>query len=328
VTTRGQKGTPPTPPGRGNGRAGALPDTLANVSLVLAVPLGVAAAVVYGTSIVVQHRTAQEHAEDGQTSAASLWRLAQNPLWLVAVISDFLGFALQAAALSVGAVVVVQPLVVLMLPVALFVSFLMGGHRPRGGDYLGVLAVLGGLAVFLALIGKPGDAQVPAPKVICLAVLLVLVGGVLLCAVVTGRNRIVRGAMYGTVAGVYFGTLAVLVDAGSSLAGRQGVQSVVTTHEGLVCVAGIVLLGAAGIILTQMSFQIGALGATLPANLAADPLAGVFLGAALLHEHIALSTPHCIAYVLCLIAVVAGAIRLADPHVTTVQADAVGSKAA
>ena len=48
------------------------------MSLVLAIPLGVAASVVYGTSIVVQHRTAQEHADDGQTNAGSLWRLAQK----------------------------------------------------------------------------------------------------------------------------------------------------------------------------------------------------------------------------------------------------------
>src|SRR5690242_11104088 len=102
--------------GPGSGRYAA------EVSLVLAIPLGVAASVVYGTSIVVQHRTAQEHAEGGETSAANLWRLARNPLWLIAVISDFAGFLLQAAALSAGSVVVIQPLVVLMLPVALGVS--------------------------------------------------------------------------------------------------------------------------------------------------------------------------------------------------------------
>src|SRR3954451_24947159 len=129
------------------------------------VPLGIAASVVYGSSIVVQHRTAQEHADaSGETSASSLLRLAQNPLWLFAVIGDFAGFLLQAAALSAGSVVVIQPLVVLMLPVALAVSFIMGGHRPRMGDYLGCLGVLGGLALFLALVGRPGEAQLPRPR--------------------------------------------------------------------------------------------------------------------------------------------------------------------
>lgn len=287
----------------------------------LAVPLGVAASVVYGTSIVVQHRTAQEHAEGGETSAASLWRLARNPLWLLAVVSDFLGFLLQAAALSLGAVVVIQPLVVLMLPVALGVSFLMGGHRPRLGDYIGCLGVLGGLALFLALIGRPGDAHVPRPRILGLAVILVLLVGVVFCFVVIGRNRVFRGAVYGGVAGAYFGTLAVLVDAASDQAGRRGLQSLVTSPRGLVPLAGIALLGIAGIILTQMSFQIGALGATLPANLAVDPFVGVLLGAVLLHEHIPLSPGHLVAYLVCLAAVVAGAVRLADPHAGPLEPD-------
>ncbi len=288
----------------------------------LAIPLGVAASVVYGTSIVVQHRTAQEHADTGgETSAASLWRLARNPLWLIAVISDFAGFLLQAAALSAGSVVVIQPLVVLMLPVALGVSFLTGGHRPRAGDYLGCLGIIGGLAVFLALVGNPGETHVPRPRILGMAVILVLVIGVLLCFAVIGRNRVIRGAFYGAVAGAYFGTLAVMVDAASGQAGRRGVHSLVTTPKGLVPLAGIVLLGVAGIILTQMSFQLGALGATLPANLAADPLVGVFLGALLLREHIPLSPSHLAVYVLCLGAVVAGAVRLADPHSGPIEAD-------
>jgi hypothetical protein len=70
-----------------------------------------------------------------------------------------------------------------------------------------------------------------------------------------------------------------------------------------------------------MSFQIGALGATLPANLAADPLTGVVLGAVLLKEHIPLTPGHLVAYVLCLAAVVLGAARLADPHAGPIEPD-------
>src|SRR4051794_21148616 len=286
------------------------------------VPLGVAASVVYGSSIVIQHRTAQQHADaGGETSASSLLRLAPNPLWLLAVISDFAGFLLQAAALSAGAVVTIQPLVVLMLPVALGVSFLLGGHRPRLGDYLGCVAVLGGLGLFLLLIGKPGDAHVPRPRTLAMAVGLVIVVGFVLCFVVVRQNRIVRGAVYGAVAGAHFGTLAVMVDAASDEAGRHGVKSLVTHAKGAVPLICLCVLGVTGIVLTQMSFQIGALGATLPANLAADPLMGVLLGVVLLKEHIPLTPGHLLAYVACLAAVVAGAVRLADPHAGPIEPD-------
>jgi hypothetical protein len=95
-----------------------------------------------------------------------------------------------------------------------------------------------------------------------------------------------------------------------------------TTPKGLLPLAGIALLGLGGIVLTQMSFQLGALAATLPANLAADPLTAVLLGVVLLHEHIPHGPWHLLAYSLCVVAVVAGAIRLADPEAGPIDPDA------
>jgi hypothetical protein len=74
---------------------------------------------------------------------------------------------------------------------------------------------------------------------------------------------------------------------------------------------GIVALGTGGIILTQVSFQIGHLAATLPANLAADPVTAVLIGALLLHEHIPLAPGYLCGYLACLALVIAGTIRLA-----------------
>ena len=113
-----------------------------------------------------------------------------------------------------------------------------------------------------------------------------------------------------------FGALAVMVDAASSRAGRDGLEGLFESPRGLVPLSGIVLLGAAGMTLTQLSFQVGALGATLPANLAADPLAGVLLGVFLLDEQVPFSLGRIMLYLLCLAAIVAGAIRLANPAAT------------
>ncbi len=294
------------------------------MSQIVAVMFGVSSAVVYGTSIVVQHRTAQQHAgHTGEASAAGLLMLIRSPVWWLAILGDVGGFLLQIIALSLGSVVLIQPLVVLMLPVSLLVSYLLGGHRPRLGDYLGVLAVLGGLGVFLALIGVPSPGHLPPPGYLALALVVVGCFGVLLCLVVTGCNRVVRGAVYGAAAGMYFGTLAVMVDAVSERVSHAGVHGLFTTARGLVPFSGILILGAIGIALTQMSFQVGELKATLPANLATDPLTAVLLGVILLHEHIPLSFWHIVAYVLCLATVLAGAIRLADPEAGPLEPDMV-----
>jgi drug/metabolite transporter (DMT)-like permease len=292
------------------------------MSLTVAIPFGVGSAVVYGTSIVVQHRIAQEYAgEGGLASMSGLVKMLKHPTWLLAIAGDFLGFLLQIVALSTGPVVIVQPLVVLMLPVSLVVSAALGWHRPRTGDYLGVIGVVSGLAVFLALIGNPGAEHLPHPRNLALSVALVLAVGGVLCAAVVARNRTVRGAIYGAVAGGYFGMLAVLVDAASSRAADAGMHGLLATPKGFVPLVGIALLGIGGIVLTQMSFQIGALAATLPANLAADPLTAVLLGIVLLREHIPHGPWHLMAYSLSVVAVVAGAIRLADPEAGPIDPD-------
>src|SRR6201999_1647669 len=110
-----------------------------------------------------------------------------------------------------------------------------------------------------------------------------------------------------------FGTLAVMVDACSDRVSKAGVHGLLATPRGLVPLAGIALLGLGGIILTQLSFQIGALAATLQANLAADTLTGVVLGAILLRETVPTDAWHLAAYSLCLVAVIIGTIRLAQP---------------
>ena len=283
------------------------------MSTAVAIPFAVGSAVVYGSSAVVQHRMAQQSAGGrDRPSAAGLWRLVRSPVWLLAVCGDFFGFVLQVVALANGPVVLVQPLVVLMLPVSLIVSSSLGWHVPRPGDVLGVVGVVSGLAIFLSLIGQPSAEQVPGPVVLATTVLVVLAAGALLCVAVTGRHRIIRAAVYGAAGGTYFGTLAVLVDAASDRTSHAGVHGLLTTPRGLVPLVGIAFLGIGGVALTQMSFQIGALGATLPANLAADPLTAVLMGELLLHERIPLSPGHIAAYLLCLLAVIAGGIRLAQ----------------
>jgi hypothetical protein len=67
-----------------------------------------------------------------------------------------------------------------------------------------------------------------------------------------------------------------------------------------------------GMTLTQISFQVGALAASFPANKSADPVAAVVLGAVLLHEKVPSGATHIAAYLLCLAAVTAGAVRLAS----------------
>ena len=281
------------------------------MSLEVAVPLGVGSAIVYGISIVVQHGAA--HTGTGEEDAHGLLRLLRDPRWLLAIGGDFVGFILQIGALSTGPVVIIQPLVVLMLPVALITGSLMGGPRPGRPEYFSMVAVLGGLTGFIAMVGRAGRPHVPDPWAAGVAVVVVLGLGAVFGLAARGRGANLRGAVYGAVAGACFGTLGVLVNTASHRIVDGRVTSLLTHPSGIVTIVGIALLGTMGIVLTQISFQVGALAATLPANLSTDPLVAVVLGIVLLREHVPYGPGYLFGYVVCLGVILVGTIRLAAP---------------
>jgi drug/metabolite transporter (DMT)-like permease len=280
------------------------------VSLVVAIPFGIAAAIAYGAATAVQHRAA--HTGTGEADARGLLRLLTDPRWLLSIGGDAVGLACQVIALATGPVVLIQPLLVLTLPVSLFVGYLLGGPTPRRADYGACLAILAGLGVFFVLLGSPGDGRAPHPREVVMTVVIVLLAGALLCGAVSRQGSTVRAGVYGGVAGAWFGTVGVLLNATATEVTDHGLGGLLHP-DGLAPLLGVLVVGGLGMTLTQISFQVGTLAASFPANKSADPLMAVVLGAVLLHERVPAGPAHVVGYLLCLAAVAAGAVRLAAP---------------
>jgi drug/metabolite transporter (DMT)-like permease len=282
------------------------------MSLLVAVPCGIAAAFAYGASTAVEHSAA--NTGTGQADAQGLLALLRNPRWLMAMGGDTLGLILQVIALSTGPVVLIQPLLVLALPISLPIGWLIGGPRPGRSEFLLCGWIIAGLAVFFVIIGDPGSGDPLQPRPALIAIGVAAVVGGLACAAVRRRPAAVRALVYGGVSGAWFGLVGVLLDAAST-AWRDGGLDRFAHAAGLVPLIGLLLLGGASIILTQVALQVGALGASFPANLSADPLVAVVLGALLLNEKLPMSPGLAFVYAGCLGAVVYGAVRLANPKV-------------
>ena len=294
------------------------------MSLLVAVPCGVAAAIAYGAATAVQHSAA--HTGTGAADAVGLLRLLRDPRWLLSIGGDAVGLVFQIVALSTGPVVLVQPLLVLALPVSLITGWAIGGPKPERGDYLACLGILGGLAVFFALLGDPGTGSLLAtrPAVVAIAVALA-VGGVGCLAVRHGAVAL-RAGVYGGVAGAWFGLVGVLLNAAATTWRDRGLDGF--AHPvGLVPLVGLLVIGALGVALTQLSFQIGALGASFPANKATDPVVAVVLGAVLLHQRVPAGPLFVLGYVACVAAIVGGTIRLANPRAARRVAPSAGDEA-
>ncbi len=75
--------------------------------------------------------------------------------------------------------------------------------------------------------------------------------------------------------------------------------------------AGLAVIGASALVLTQVSFQVGPLSASFPANEVAAPVVSVALGATVLHEQIPTSPAALTAYLVATAALIAGTVWLA-----------------
>jgi drug/metabolite transporter (DMT)-like permease len=279
------------------------------MSLLVALPCAVVAAVAYGAGTAVEQAAARD--SEPVADAQSMTKLAKNPRWLLGVAADTVGTILHVTAIATGPVIIVQPLLVLQLPVSLPIATWLGAPRPGWRHYLACGWIVAGLAAFFAIVGNPGDASVMSAQAALTSSLLVAAVGVAaLVAVIPSKSPAVKAATWGGVAGAWFGFVAVLLDSVTTEWQRHGAHAL--SHDRfLIPLAALCVLGAASLIVTQRSYQLGDLAASFPANTAVDPLVAVVFGVILLHESIPMSPALAVVYTACLGAIAYGTVRLA-----------------
>ena len=274
----------------------------------MAIAAGLGSALAYGAGTAGQHAVAYTGAAD----AGRLLELLRNPRWLLATAGDVVGVLLQVLALANGAVVLVQPLLVVSLPVAVLLRSWFGAPRPSVTDLLDCALLVGGLALFFVLVGDPGRGGVIGPRATAWVVAAAVLAGGLAIAAMRGRPPVPRAVTFGVVAGCWFGVVSVLIEAVSSVWQRAGLAGF-GRWIGLVPLVAVLVLAVGAYLLVQIGFQLGPLGASFPANLILDPVVAVVLGAALLGEHVALGSGRLLGYLGCLALVGWAAVRLAGP---------------
>ncbi len=245
--------------------------------MTLAVLVARAAAGAGAGGPVREHRAASSVPVDRSAAGPFrlVWTLLRTPRWLVAVSVGVSGLALQALALGVGSVVVVQPVLASGLVIALVIGFLVDRRHPdrplpSSRQWLAALVVVVGLALFL-LAAAPDPGRVDgsgAALALCTGVSLLLSVG----AVAHARRGGARHAplVLGLATGSAFGAMTLVLNA---LVSFPLAQWLTTWHT-----AGVVVLGASGVLLSQLAYQAGPLTASLPALTVAEPR--VALGAA------------------------------------------------
>jgi drug/metabolite transporter (DMT)-like permease len=272
----------------------------------LAIILALIGAVLFAFGTVLQQKGAMEEAGDEHLGAGGLVRLLRKPVWLLGVAIDGAGYACQAAALGIGTIVVVQPLLVLSVVFALPIGARLTNQRVGRREILGAVAVVIGLVLFTLISNPEGgrDDATDRAWIIGAAV----TGGVALALVLASRGSRtpgVRAALIGTASGVLFGFIAALTKA-----------TVDRLDDGIVAVLadwhlyGLIATSVIAFALMQAALATGALAPALSTVMVFETIVGVACGIWMLGEELHEATWGTAVSVVSLAIVVAGLVAL------------------
>ena len=240
----------------------------------MAVVAALVAALFYALASVLQQSEAERQPAETALRLSLVARLATRPRWVAGLGFDAGGYAVQWVALSVGSLVVVQPLLVVGLLFALPIKARISAYRFHGWDWCGALLVTSGLAVFL-VVSRPEAGHSNVNGLIW-TVLLCGAGALAAVLVWIGHKNGPRwkAVAYGTAGGIVYGMCAALTKSCAHLL-SQGVSELFTSWQPYVLAGA----GVAGMVLAQSAFQAGPLDASLPTLSATDPIVSVLVGA-------------------------------------------------
>jgi len=246
---------------------------------ILAMGFALAGALSYAVASVTQQRSAAAVTSGRTFDAILVVRLLRERLWLLGLIAVIAGFLLQAVALDLGRLLVVEPVFPLGLLLALVLAARADGRRLRLPEWATAIATLAGLAVFLIAAEPSGGSQTaPATSLSITAAGALAVAG--LCWLVSRKSPGPRRALVLSIGGgVGAGVTDALTKSVAALAGplRFALFGDVRLYLLAAC-------GLATLTVQQNAYRAAGLAASLPAFVVLEPVTGSLLGLFVYHE--------------------------------------------
>ncbi len=272
----------------------------------IAILLALGAALVSALGSVIRQRSAHEIV-DRPVGAWELFLLSvRDTRWWLGAAAAVGNYALQAAALSLGSVMLVTALQVTVLLFALPINAHITGVRVPPWEWFWAALLAIAVAIIVA-VGNPTADQQRAPLSTWVVVILVMGPALALCLL---GARIWPGAaaavLLALVAGSALALFAVLTK-GVVEAGEGGVGALLRTPELYAWLA----VALAGMVFQQASFRAGALTASLPTMTLAKPVLGWILGITVLSEDLHVDGVHIVVLVAAVIVMIVSTVALA-----------------
>ncbi len=245
----------------------------------IAALLALGAAFFIAIGDVIHQHSAHEVTDEPVSHLELFTKLLRDRRWWLGSLVAAAGFGLQAAALGLGSVLLVQALLVTSLLFALPINARACHRRVTRWEWMWAALLAGAVAVIVT-VGNPTEGHSRASIETWAAVVVVLGPVLVLCVVGAG---IVKGpasaVLLGFVSGALWGVFAVLT---KGVVDRldHGLWALIRTPELYVWA----VVAVAGTAYQQASFRSGSLTAALPTMTVAEPLVGSVLGVVVLGE--------------------------------------------
>ena len=241
--------------------------------------------------------------------------------WWVGAAVAIAGFAVQASALGLGSILLVQPLVVLAVLFALPLEAWADHRHPHPREWAWGAVLVACVATFLLVARPESSMRRPHDLVVWVSV-LVVIGVVVACVICAERSSPhYRALFYGLAAGTLFGVSALLVKTLVYQLIHHPTRAFLHPEIYL-----FVVVAVGAIVAQQRGFGAGDLQTSFPAMNVMEPAVAMVLGIALLGENIKVSTSTALFLGIVLAIMVKAVIELAKESAVrcgTLPADAV-----
>ncbi|MFD4630193.1 DMT family transporter [Streptomyces sp. NPDC058284] len=230
------------------------------------------------TGTVLQRVAARTLRTEDAFSPRLIRHLLRNPAWLAGITVIIAAAALQALALAYGPLSLVQPLLVLELPLALIIAQLFTHTPMPPGGWTASLLTTTGLALALsAAAPTEGNHHISGLRWTTALLTTGLGTGICTAAALTRPRGKARAALFGTASALTYALTAALMNAAIATLTDSGIHAFATTWQTYGCLAA----GACALFLLTNAMESGPLIASQPALTLGEAAASLALGTAL-----------------------------------------------